>query len=35
MFELEAMAAGAICVLDGKEEPKTYTGVPVFQGFED
>lgn len=34
-FELEAMAAGAIRVLDGEEEPKTYTGVPVFQGFED
>lgn len=34
-FELEAMAAGAIRVLDGEEEPKTYTGIPVFQGFED
>lgn len=34
-FELEAMAAGAIRVLSGEEEPKTYTGVPVFQGFED
>ena len=34
-FELEAMAAGAIRVLDGEEEPKTYTGVPVFQGFDD
>jgi butyrate kinase len=34
-FELEAMAAGAIRVLDGEEEAKTYTGVPVFQGFED
>jgi butyrate kinase len=34
-FELEAMAAGAIRVLDGEEEPKTYTGIPVFQGFDD
>lgn len=34
-FELEAMAAGAIRVLSGEEEPKTYTGVPVFQGFDD
>lgn len=34
-FELEAMAAGAIRVLDGEEEPKMYTGIPVFQGFED
>ena len=34
-FELEAMAAGAIRVLTGEEEPKTYTGVPVFTGFDD
>ena len=34
-FELEAMAAGAVRVLSGEEEPKTYTGVPVFQGFEN
>ena len=34
-FELEAMAAGAIRVLDGEEEAKSYTGVPVFQGFCD
>ena len=27
-FELEAMAAGAIRVLNGEEEPKTYTGKP-------
>lgn len=32
-FELEAMAAGAIRVLDAEEEAKTYTGIPVFQGF--
>ena len=34
-FELEAMAAGAIRVLTGEEEPLTYTGIPVFQGFDD
>ena len=33
-FELEAMASGAVRVLAGEEEPKVYTGVPVFQGFE-
>ncbi len=34
-FELEAMAAGARRVLSGQEQPKTYTGVPVFRGFHD
>lgn len=34
-FELEAMAAGAHRVLSGQEEALTYTGVPVFTGFED
>ena len=34
-FELEAMAAGAARVLSGSEEPKTYTGIPVFCGFAD
>lgn len=34
-FELEAMAAGACRVLSGQEEPRTYTGVPVFTGFDD
>ncbi len=33
-FEMEAMAAGAIRVLTGAEEPKVYTGVKVFRGFE-
>lgn len=33
-FEMEALAAGAIRVLDGIEEPKTYTGEPVFPGFD-
>lgn len=31
--ELEAMAAGDRCVLDGAEEPNSYTGMPVFTGF--
>lgn len=34
-FELEAMAAGARRVLDGEEEAKRYTGVPVWAGFDD
>lgn len=33
-FEMEAMAAGAIRVLDGKEEPKIYTGKKVFEKFD-
>jgi len=33
-FEMEAMAAGALRVLTGQEQPKTYTGVPVWSGFE-
>jgi butyrate kinase len=33
-FEMEAMAAGALRVLTGQEQPKTYTGVPVWNGFE-
>ena len=32
-FEMEAMAAGAGRVLDGKEDVKKYTGVCNFQGF--
>jgi butyrate kinase len=34
-FEMEAMAAGALRVLTGKEEAKTYTGVPVWNGFDE
>ena len=34
-FEMEAMAAGALRVLSGTEELKTYTGVPIFAGFSD
>ena len=33
-FEMDALAAGAIRVLEGKEEPKYYTGEPVFPGFD-
>ncbi len=33
-FELEAMAAGARRVLDGEEEARVYSGVPVFTGFD-
>ena len=33
--EHEAMAAGALRVLRGEEEPLEYTGKPVFDGFED
>jgi butyrate kinase len=32
-FEMEAMAAGAIRVLNGEEELKEYTGVPSWNGF--
>ena len=32
-FEMEAMASGARRVLTGEEQPKTYTGVPVWSGF--
>ncbi len=33
-FEMEAMAAGAIRVLDGEESLKKYTGKPSFTRFE-
>jgi len=33
-FEMEALAAGALRVLRGDEEPKTYTGIPVWSGFD-
>jgi len=32
-YEMDALAAGAIRVLEGKEEPKYYTGEPIFPGF--
>ncbi|HHV10640.1 MAG TPA: butyrate kinase [Clostridiales bacterium] len=34
-FEMEAMASGAIRVLDKVEAPKVYTGVAIWNGFED
>ena len=34
-FEMQAMAAGANRVLNGIEELKEYTGVPVWDGFDD
>jgi len=33
--EHEAMAAGALRVLRGEEEAQVYTGIPVWNGFED
>jgi butyrate kinase len=33
-FEMEALASGAIRVLTGLEKPLSYTGIPVWQGFE-
>lgn len=33
-FEMEALAAGAIRALAGQEATKTYTGVPVWSGFD-
>ena len=33
-FEMEAMAAGAIRVLDGEESLKKYTGKKVFVKFD-
>lgn len=32
-FEMEALAAGALRVLRGEEEVKTYTGEPIWDGF--
>lgn len=33
-FEMEAMAAGAVRVLSGKEDAKHYTGKPAWEGFD-
>ncbi|WP_099466634.1 butyrate kinase [Konateibacter massiliensis] len=33
-FEMEALAAGALRVLNKEEEPKNYTGDPVWSGFD-
>jgi butyrate kinase len=32
-FEMEALAAGALRVLSGREQPREYTGQPVWSGF--
>lgn len=32
-FELEALRDGTLRVLRGEEQPKTYTGIPVWNGF--
>lgn len=32
-YEMEALAAGAIRVISGRETARTYTGIPVWQGF--
>lgn len=34
-FEMEALANGALRVLEGKEEALEYTGVPVWSGFDE
>ncbi len=34
-FEMEALAAGALRVLRGEETAKLYTGIPVWNGFND
>jgi butyrate kinase len=33
-FEMEALASGAIRALSGEETTKTYTGIPVWEGFD-
>lgn len=33
-FEMEALAAGALRVMQGVEEAKEYTGIPVWEGFD-
>jgi butyrate kinase len=33
-FEMEAMAAGALRVLEGRETVKKYTGIPAWSGFK-
>lgn len=34
-FEMEALASGAARVLSGQETARTYSGIPVWQGFMD
>lgn len=33
-FEMEALAAGAMRVMTGREQEKEYTGIPVWRGFK-
>lgn len=33
-FEMEGLASGAIRAMKGEEEIKTYTGIPVWHGFD-
>lgn len=33
-FEMEALAAGAVRALEGEDEVMTFTGVPVWDGFD-
>lgn len=33
-FEMEALAAGALRVLTGKEKAKEYSGIPIWSGFD-
>lgn len=33
-FEMEALAAGAVRVLNGEEKQKIHTGIPVWNGFD-
>lgn len=34
-FEMEGLASGALRVLRGEEEARSYTGEPVFRGFKE
>lgn len=34
-YEMDALAAGAVRVLRGEETPLSYSGKPVFPGFEE
>ncbi len=34
-FEMEAMASGAYRVLTGQEQTRSYSGIPVWNGFDD
>ena len=34
-YEQEALALGALRVLEGIQEPKKYTGKPVWDGFDE